>query len=207
MRRGRTSGSTGAGAHELFILRPVPLRQPGEPCRLSRRALPQGSRLKAYLDNNVVSSIAKDDTPSESDAIDALMAAYDKGEVDLVTSELTLDEIRNYRGPHRKRVERTFRLLEKVPLVRWDELLGIHSYGDKYTWISSPMIQNDSLYDALLKAGLSVIDAQHVFVAAKQACTVFLTCDGVILARCADIDRLCGLRVRKPSAFVAEQGW
>jgi hypothetical protein len=47
-------------------------------------------------------------------------------------------------------VERTFRLLEKVAVVRCDELLGMHSYGDSRTWITSPLIQNDLLYDALL---------------------------------------------------------
>jgi hypothetical protein len=135
--------------------------------------------MNAYLDNNVVSSIARDDTASESDALDALMAAYDAGKVDLVTSELTLEEIKKYSSPRRKPVERTFRLLEKVPVVGWDELLGIHSYGDQYTWISSPMIQSDSLYDALC---LDTTDARHVFVAAKQSCTVFLTCYRGILA-------------------------
>jgi len=135
--------------------------------------------MNAYLDNNVVSSIARDDTASESDALDALMAAYDAGKVDLVTSELTLEEIKKYSSPRRKPVERTFRLLEKVPVVGWDELLGIHSYGDQYTWISSPMIQSDSLYDALF---LDTTDARHVFVAAKQSCTVFLTCYRGILA-------------------------
>jgi hypothetical protein len=163
--------------------------------------------IKAYLDNNIVSSIARDDTASESDALDALMAAYDAGKVDLVTSELTLDEIKKYSSPSRKQVKRTFRLLEKVPVVRWDELLGIHSYSDQYTWISSPMIQNDSLYDALLKTGLGITDARHVFVAARQTCTVFLTCDRGILSRCGDISRLCGLTVQKPSALVASQGW
>jgi predicted nucleic acid-binding protein len=82
--------------------------------------------MKAYLDSNVVSAIAKDDTPTESDALDRLLAARDAGKVELVTSELTLDEIKRYSGPARKRVERTFRLLEKVPIVRWDELLGMH---------------------------------------------------------------------------------
>jgi len=163
--------------------------------------------VKAYLDNNIVSSIARDDTATESDALDALIAAFDAGKVDLVTSELTLEEIEHYSGPGRKLVERTFRLLKKVPVVRWDEMLGINSYGDKYTWLSSPMIQNDPLYDALLKTGLGTIDARHVFVAAKQACTVFLTCDGGVLARRGDIRKLCGLMVQKPSALVASQGW
>src|SRR5262249_60848698 len=139
--------------------------------------LPAGMDMKAYLDNNVVSSIPRDDSASESDALDALMATYDAGKVDLVTSELTLEEIKKYSSPRRKPVERIFRLLEKVPVVGWDELLGIHSYGDQYTWISSPMVQNDSLYDALLKTGLATTDARHVFVAAKHASTGFLHFD------------------------------
>ena len=111
--------------------------------------------MKAYLDNNVVSAIAKDDTAAESDALDRLLAARDAGKVELVTSELTLDEIKRYTGPARKQVERTFRLLEKVPVVRWDELLGMHSYGDARTWITSPLIQNNPLYDSLLGLGVN----------------------------------------------------
>jgi len=72
--------------------------------------------MKAYLDNNIVSSIARDDTASESDALDALMAAYDAGKVDLVTSELTLDEIKKYSSPSRKQVERLFGYSKKF---RW----------------------------------------------------------------------------------------
>ena len=50
-------------------------------------------------------------------------------------------------GQARKVVERTFRLLEKVPVVRWDELMGIRVYEDRYTLINSPMIHNDPMYD------------------------------------------------------------
>src|SRR4051812_39691960 len=92
---------------------------------------------KAYLDNNVVSAIAKDDTAPESDSLDRLLAAYDQEKINLVTSEVTLGEIKAYIGPGRKPVERTFRLLKKVPVVRWGELLGIHIYGDSRTWINS----------------------------------------------------------------------
>ena len=164
-------------------------------------------KVKAYLDNNVVSSIGKDDTATESDSLDALSAAYDAGKVDLVTSELTLQEIRQYSGQGRKLVERTFRLLEKVPVVQWDELVGINTFGDKSSWISSPIIENKPLYDALLKIGIRTVDARHVFVAAKQACTVFLTCDGGVLARRGDVSKLCGLMVQKPSELVTSQGW
>ena len=76
--------------------------------------------VKAYLDNNIVSAIAKNDTPDQSDALDRLLAAYDEGRVDLVTSELTHQEIKDYRGDMRPQIERIFRLLEKVPIIRWD---------------------------------------------------------------------------------------
>ena len=163
--------------------------------------------MKAYLDNNVVSAIAKDDTAGESDALDRLLAARDAGKVELVTSKLTFDEIKRYSGPARKQVERIFRLLEKVPVVRWDELLGIHSYGDSRTWISSPLIQNDPLYDSLLRLGVKLIDAQHVFISAKQACDAFLTCDGGVVARAVDIRKICGMAVQRPSILVNNEGW
>jgi hypothetical protein len=164
--------------------------------------------MKAYLDNNIVTSIAKDDNPAESGALDRLLAAYDESKVELVTSEVTHKEIKDYSGPMRPPVERTFRLLAKVPMVRWDELIGMHSYGDRYTWITNPMIQNDPMYDKLLALGVGTVDAQHVFVAAKNACVAFLTCDSGILARKSDIAALCGgVVVQKPSVFVASQGW
>ena len=158
--------------------------------------------MKAYLDNNIVSAIAKDDTATESDAIDRLLVARDSGKVTLVTSELTLDEIKNYAGSARKHVERTFRLLEKVPTVRWDELRGMHSYGDARTWLTSPLIQNDPLFDSLQRLGLTPVNAQHVFVAAGQGCSSFLTCDKEIISRASAIQQLCDVTVQRPSQLV-----
>jgi len=163
--------------------------------------------MKAYLDNNVVCAIAKDDTPVESAALDRLLVASDEGKVDLVTSELTLKEIQAYRGKSRSVSERTFRLLEKVPIVRWDQLMGINIQGDKNTWINAPMIQNDPLYGKLLALGLETVDAQHAYVAAKNASDAFLTCDKGILLHGAAIGKLCSLVVQTPSGYVTSQGW
>jgi predicted nucleic acid-binding protein len=163
--------------------------------------------VKVYLDNNIVSAIAKDDTPAESSALDRLLKATEEGKVDLVTSELTLQEIQRYQGPERAPWERTYRLLEKVKVVRWDELVGMHSYGDARTWISSPLIQNYPEYGALLNLGLDAIDAQHTYVAGKQGCDTFLTCDRGILGRAAGIGGLFPLTVQRPSELVASQGW
>jgi hypothetical protein len=161
--------------------------------------------MKVYLDNDIVSAIAKDDHAAESAALDQLLEAKEEGKVHLVTSEVTLGEIRAYQGPIR--LERIFRLLEKVPIIRWDQLVGMHSYGDKRTWINAPMIQNDPAYSALLALGMRTVDAQHVFVAANNACDAFLTCDKGILQRTPAIGKLFGLAVQRPSDFVASQGW
>jgi hypothetical protein len=169
--------------------------------------------MKAYLDNNVVSAIGKDDTPSESDSLHRLLIAWDKGKVDLVTSEVTLNEIKLWNDPRRDRLQAIYKLLKKVPIVRWDELLGIHSYGNARTWINSPVIQNDPLYNALLKLRLDeprkhkTQDAQHVFEATKHGCDVFLTCDTRVLKRAKDIQQLCGIVVLKPSDLVGREGW
>jgi predicted nucleic acid-binding protein len=70
--------------------------------------------MKVYLDNNIVSAIAKDDEPAESDALDRLLIAWRDRKVDLVTSELTLAEIERYQDTRmRAAIERIFRLLAR----------------------------------------------------------------------------------------------
>ncbi len=108
---------------------------------------------------------------TESHAFNRLLAAYNDGKVGLVTSDVTLDEIKKYAGVGRTLSERTFHLLEKVPVVAWDKLLGIHSYNDDYTSLNSPLIQRDPLFGSLCALGLELVDAQHVFVAANQDST------------------------------------
>jgi hypothetical protein len=100
--------------------------------------------VKAYLDNDVVSSIVRNDAPDQSGALDRLLVAYDERKVALVTSEVTHAEIKNYQGAMRPQLERTFRLLHKVPIMRWDDLMGINSQVDRNTMINTPMIRNAS---------------------------------------------------------------
>lgn len=164
--------------------------------------------MKAYLDNNVVSSIVKDDILSQSEALSRLLEANDQGKVQLVTSEITLDEIKQVPLKYRPPLERTFRLLEKVPIVRWEELLFITNDGSGNNW---PVIRNEPLYDSLLSLGLEISDAKHLFVAIKQSCEVFVTCDNTpgtgILRRAPALESLCGIVVQRPSEFVQAQGW
>jgi hypothetical protein len=121
---------------------------------------------------------------------------------------VTLWEINAYQDELKRRlVERSYRLLARAQIIRWYELAGMHSYGDRHGWISTPIIQNDPVYAALLALGLEVVDAQHVFAAVKQKCNVFLTCDRDIRDCAAAIKDRFELIVQKPSDFVASQGW
>ena len=168
--------------------------------------------MKAYLDNNIVSSIVKDDNASQSAALSTLLEAYDQGKVSLVTSEVTLEEIRKCPEKHRVPLERTFRLLEKVPVAASESLLFItHTYGAYGTSSNSPIFQTDPLFQSLLALGLEQVDVRHIFSAAKESCTLFLTCDNSrgtsILRRAAGISALCGVQVQRPSEFVASQRW
>jgi len=164
--------------------------------------------VKTYLDNNVVSSIVKDDIESQSNALSRLLEAGDRGEVQLVTSEITLEEIKRVPSTYRAPLERIFCLLEKVPVVRWEELIFITSDGSGNNW---PVIRSDALYQNLLSLGLEITDSKHLFVATKQSCGVFLTCDNSprtgILRRAAELKALCAVLVQRPSEFVAANGW
>jgi predicted nucleic acid-binding protein len=163
--------------------------------------------MKAYLDNNVVSAIPRDDLPAESAALDRLLRAYERGEVELATSELTLQEINNCPQQYRRPLERTFRLIMKVPMVRWDELVGMNAQVDAANCLNAPIIENAPMYDALLNLGLSEMDARHVYVAAQTNCNSFLTLDRGILHRATDIHKICGLVIEAPSVLVARTGW
>jgi hypothetical protein len=154
---------------------------------------------KLYLDNDVVSSLARDDLPSQSDALDRLLAAYEKGNLQLVTSELTLGELQKVPKQYRAPLDHVYRRLAKVPIVRWEDVIFITNDGMN-NW---PSFDRDPLYKDLNALGLGMIDGQHVYVAAKTGCEVFLTCDGGILHRAATIGQLCGLAVQRPSEFAA----
>jgi hypothetical protein len=85
--------------------------------------------------------------------------------------------------------------------------VGMNVYTDRYTCFNSPIIENDPLYDGLLKLGLKETDARHVFVAAKNDCDCVLTCDRGVLSRSEAIRAQCRVTVLKPSELVAEHQW
>src|SRR5262249_43149183 len=108
-----------------------------------------------------------------------LLQAWDDKKVDLVTSEVTLWEFSAHQDELKRRlVERTYRRLAKAQIIRWYELAGMHSYGDRHTWISTPIIQNDPVYAALLWLGGCRCPAR---VCRSQAKASFLPATGVFV--------------------------
>ena len=77
--------------------------------------------MKAYLDNNVVSSIVKDDNKSQSSALTRLLEAGEQQTIELVTSEVTLEEIK--RTPEQFRAPLSF--LNRVDIRREGTILTL----------------------------------------------------------------------------------
>lgn len=133
---------------------------------------------KAYLDNVLVSAIYSDDQPSESAAIDKILEAYDQGRLDLVTSQVTNDEIDQCPEDWKKKHSRTYCLLEKVQFVEAQDLKGYNSQADPFGgFTSSPRMDDHPTWARLLQIGLDEMDAHHVMLAIENRCNWFLTCD------------------------------
>ena len=161
--------------------------------------------MKIYLDTNVVSTIAKDDHPDESSALEKILEFHKIGRVQLVTSDLTRQEIQKLNNPDYERKHKAiYNLLENVPLVEAQRLYGFNTYGDRYTWISSPLIEEDPTWLQLRSTGLDGTDAHHVMLAIKGTCEIFLTCDEkTILNKKVEIEKAFpSLRLFKPSTLV-----
>jgi hypothetical protein len=120
---------------------------------------------------------------------------------------VTAEEIAAYQGERRPAVEAIYRDTPKVPYAERQTLQGIHSYGDRYTWINAPMFENNPGWLRARELGLKDKDAHHVMLAAKAHCDVLLTGDGGILKRAGDIQQAFGLRVMRPSALCMDMGW
>ncbi len=161
--------------------------------------------MKAYLDTDIVSAIAKDDYADETDALDKLLELSSAGNLELVTSELTRREIDAYKGQHRKGVARVYLLLKKVPFVEDHTLLGIHSQWDRYGGVSYPLMEDDPISRDLRQMGLDRTDAHHLMLAIRAGCHVFLTCDeNTILRLRPQIQNRFQIRLLKPSELVQE---
>ena len=166
--------------------------------------------MKVYLENSVVSAIAKDDTPPEIEALGKILEAFSAGELDLVTSKFTLEEIEKLPPDKRRPIEKIYLLLKKVPHVERQVLRGFNMNWDLYNSISSPMIEDDPLWVQLKKTGLDGDDAYHAMLAIKAKCDVFLTTDYKDFTknetRKSQIEKDFKIRIRTPTQLANEIG-
>lgn len=164
--------------------------------------------LKVYLDCDMISAKAKKDMPPEEQAaLEAIDRAADAGECELCTSQVNAEEIALYRGKTKSAIEEIYQATPNVPYTERQTLLGINSYGDRYTWINSPMIEDNPDWVRARKLGLEDKDAHHVMLASQGRCGVLLTKDRGLLYRTGMIEQQFKLRVMDPAALCKEMGW
>ncbi|MGH7207518.1 MAG: type II toxin-antitoxin system VapC family toxin [Nitrospiraceae bacterium] len=166
------------------------------------KLLKEGHHVKAYLDNDMVSALARGDMPRVTmDALERLREMSDAGHLELVTSEVALREIERGKDPRLKDADRD---LEKVEIIEDQELRGFNFFGGSGGWISSPRHEEHPTSSALRRQGLKRMDAHHLMVAVINRCDVFVTCDGGILHRRAEIERMFSIQLMRPEDLVAE---
>ncbi len=166
--------------------------------------------MKVYLDNSVVSAIARDDIRQESEAIGKILKAYDAGILDLWTLKFTSEEIENAPADKRRPIENVYSLLEKVPHFDRQKVLGMNVYWDRYTSINAPMIADDPVWIKLKETGLDNNDANQLMLAIRADCDVFLTVDYKDFikdeARKSSIEQEYKTRLMTPTDLVKELG-
>jgi predicted nucleic acid-binding protein len=160
----------------------------------------------AYLNNEIVSAIGKDDTPSERTALLQILDMDEKGALKLVTSKVTANEIARYKGQYKWDLDEVYERLKKVRFVEDYRLLGFYSEWGPSGGFSQPLLEDHPMSAKLHQIGLDQMDAHHLMLAILAECDVFLTCDergprGILRHR-AEIEREFPIRLLKPSELM-----
>lgn len=159
-----------------------------------------------YLDNSVVSARGKREAAADLVAVEAIYQLHEKGRLRLVTSEMTHREINKLNGSNRASVEAVYEHLAKVPFIEASILVGIKSWWGKYGGWNSPIFDEEPLLRAIMALGLGQSDSQHVMIAARNKCDIFLTFDRkTILRFSAELEKLLPMRFRSPTEYEYEK--
>src|SRR5438034_6295827 len=145
--------------------------------------------MKVYLDNDIVSAIGKGDvSASELTILEELLDFFDAKKLELVTSSVTARENALYKGLAKADIEHVYARLEKVPFIEDHEVVGFHSYWDRFGGESYPLVQDDPTSSPLWNMGLGRTDAHHLMLAIRAGCERFVTYDNGILSRSLQIE-------------------
>lgn len=158
-----------------------------------------------YLDTNLVSSIARDDHKVETEAIATVLLLKEIGHIQLITSQVTGEEIDRCTGPHREEILTVFEKMRMVPYINKEVHLGYDSYWeDDFGAWSNPLYDVDKVWYELTQIGLDSTDAHHVMLALRGSCNVFLTLDSkTILKHREKVEVAFQIKLQKPSEFLA----
>ena len=164
-----------------------------------------GTQLMIYLDNALVSAMAKQEHQSDLVALTALFELSDTGVISLVTSEVTRREIDNYHNSQKRAaIAALYERLGKVPIVETSMLRGFSSHWDEHGGWCNPILDDEPIWLRLRALGLDSIDAQHIMVALLAKCSAFLTVDvRTILRHRVGIQEEFSIQLQKPSEFLA----
>ena len=161
--------------------------------------------MKIYLDTNIVSAIERKHQPLEVEAVSEVLRRSQVGELTLVTSRLTGDEIKRCTGPHAPAIWSLYESISKIPYVEYEVHVGFDSYWDEMGGWSNPLYDVDESWTSLRRLGLHEADAHHVMLALKDRCNVFLTCDRrTVLKHRQKIEPVHQIRLLKPSEFLVQ---
>jgi hypothetical protein len=127
---------------------------------------------KIYLDNDVFSTMEKQDMPTEASAIDKLLEHHESGKIRLVTSQVTqteIDRLKEFpaRSRNHKILTYLYRLMEKVPYLDEQKLLAFQSNWTKKGGVTYPIMEDDPTWKELRLLGVSRTDAHHLMLAIK----------------------------------------
>lgn len=167
-------------------------------------------KMKAYLDTNIESGRVRGDIKpiEEGEALRQLIAAWQAGELDCVTSKETDREHEKTRDPAiRARLQEARGETPRVPNDH--ALLGFNTVFDQLGgFVTSPLltdIVDETLFADLKSLGLKSADARHLMYAVANGCDRFVTMDPDFINRRADLEARCpGVCIQKPTETIKE---
>lgn len=155
--------------------------------------------MKIYLDTNIVSAIVRGDLSRENqDALENILAAFQKGSVEFCTSQVTREELEKIPNQqHRAQHVRLSNLIRLVPIAQefyTDSGLSMMGVGGGRHQV--PLYRD-------LRGLLDENDARHVFQAIKNQVQVFLTADGPVLGKQDQLSKH-GIKAMSPAELDQE---
>lgn len=150
--------------------------------------------MKVYLDTNIVSCMINNDLIEEEiNAIEQILSFWDSGVIEIRTSKITEDELKNIPVESKSNHLALYKLIRKVPLIpeaTTNSGLLLMGVGGG--------TREDPLYTQI-KTILELNDAKHMFQAIKNNMDIFLTADKKIINKNNMIKPLSMIEIVKPT--------